>query len=98
MASSILSRDVLRIDAGAEAERIQRGIRHAVFSHLRRRGIVVGVSGGIDSAVVAAVSARALGKDRIIALCTPEHDSSPDTLRLVGLLAEHLALLPAAED
>ena len=98
VSSTILSRDVLSIDPAAEAERIQRGIRHAVFSNLRRRGIVIGVSGGIDSAVVAALSTRALGKDRVMALFTPENDSSPDSIRLGVLLAKNLGVRWVTED
>src|SRR5713226_1673591 len=96
--STILSRDVLRIDPAAEAERIQRGIRRAVFSNLRRRGIVVGVSGGIDSAVVAALSTRDLGKDCVVALFMPENDSSSDSMQLGMLLAANLGIRTVTED
>ncbi len=93
-----LSRDVLEIDPAAEAARIQAGIREVVFRLLRRKGIVVGVSGGVDSAVVAALSARAVGEDRVLALFTPEADSSADSLRLGQLVAECFGIRAVTED
>ena len=35
------------------------------------KGVVVGLSGGIDSAVVAALAARALGKDNVLGIIMP---------------------------
>lgn len=97
-ACSSVSFDVLRLDAGQETERIETSIRELVFCNLKRKGAVVGVSGGIDSAVVTALCTRALGKDRVLALFTPEADSSPDSLRLGRLLAETLGVRSACED
>ncbi|AAD35729.1 NAD synthetase [Thermotoga maritima MSB8] len=45
------------------------------------RGAVVGVSGGVDSAVVLSLCVQALGKDRVFALILPERDSSKDSLK-----------------
>ena len=56
-------------------------IRDQVLKDLRRKGIVVGLSGGIDSSVVAALSAQALGKDRVLALSMPECESSESSQR-----------------
>ncbi len=64
----------------------------------RRRGAVVGMSGGIDSSVVAALCVRALGPERVFGLLMPERDSSDDALRLGRLLAEHLGIRHAVED
>ena len=71
----------LNIDPAAAAATIERAIRAQVTS-LRRRGVVVGVSGGIDSSVVACLCARALGADRVQALLMPVRDSSSDSLTL----------------
>jgi NAD+ synthase len=84
--------DVLTIDAGSEAERISALLRHIVLGDLRRRGVVVGLSGGIDSSVVAALAARALGPERVLGLLLPERDSSADSVRLGGLVAERLGI------
>lgn len=93
-----VSADILRLDAEAEAERITSWIRNTVFHNLRRRGAVIGVSGGIDSSVVAFLCARALGSDRIQILFTPEADSSPDSLRLGRLVSETLGAQATLED
>lgn len=90
--------DVLRIDAAAETERIVTAIRHVVFRQLKRTGAVVGVSGGVDSSVVASLCARALGRQRVLALFTPEAESSPDSLRLAKMLAKSLGVQTAVED
>ncbi|MCP9447102.1 MAG: NAD(+) synthase [Nitrospira sp.] len=92
------SADHLRLDAGAEAARIATFIRDAVLTTLRRKGVVVGLSGGIDSSTVAALAVRALGADRVIGLFMPESDSSDDSLRLGQLLAEKLGIRTFTED
>jgi NAD+ synthase len=93
-----ISSDVLRVDPIREAERIAAGIRHIVFNQLRRKGAVIGVSGGIDSTVVAYLCARALGKEHVMVLFTPETDSSSDSLRLGRMVAESLGVRSAVED
>jgi NAD+ synthase len=93
-----LSAEILRLDAEAETERITAWIRNMVFHNFRRRGAVIGVSGGIDSSLVAFLCARALGNDRIQILFTPEADSSPDSLRLGRLVAEALRAKAKVED
>lgn len=94
----MFSRDVLRIDAPRECERIEGEIREQVLGVLRRRGAVVGMSGGIDSSVVAALCTRALGKDRVVGLLMPERDSSDDALRLGRMLAERLGIRHVVEN
>jgi NAD+ synthase len=88
----------LEIDANAEADRIAAAIREQVGSQLRRRGVVLGLSGGIDSSVSAALAVRALGPNRVLGLFMPEHDSSPDSLRLGRLLAQSLGIRTHLED
>lgn len=95
---SSTSPDLLRLDPEAETERIAGWIRETVSQNLRRRGAVIGVSGGIDSAVVAFLCARALGGERIQILFTPEADSSPDSLRLGRMVATALKAKSALED
>jgi len=65
---------------------------------LRKRGAVVGMSGGIDSSVVSALCTRALGKDRVHGLLMPERDTSDDALRLGRMLAEHLGIAYTVEN
>ena len=90
--------DVLKLDAAAEVERIVSTIKEQVLGQLRRRGAVVGISGGIDSSVVSALCARAFGKEKMLGLFMPEHHSSDDALRLGRLLADHLGFPTLLED
>ncbi len=94
----MLSPDVLSIDAPRVAEQIEKTIREQVLGTLRRRGAVVGMSGGIDSSVVATMCARAFGPERVFGLLMPERDSSSDALRLGRMLAEHLGIRYAVEE
>jgi NAD+ synthase len=90
--------DVLQIDAVAETNRIVDAIRRILTQKLRRKGLVVGASGGIDSSVVAALCVRAVGKDRVIALLMPEKESSADSTQLGQKLADHLGIATVTED
>jgi len=90
--------DALRIDAAAEAHRIAAALKRQVTTRLRRRGLVVGLSGGIDSSVTAALAVAALGADRVLGVLMPERDSDPDSLRLGRLLAEMLGIGTVVED
>ncbi|HEX7480101.1 MAG TPA: NAD(+) synthase [Polyangiales bacterium] len=89
---------VLKLDEVAETARITVAIADQVQRVLRRRGAVLGLSGGIDSSVVAALCVRALGKDKVLGLFMPEHHSSDDALRLGKLLAQSLGIEAIIED
>jgi NAD+ synthase len=90
--------DLLAIDAEKAVAEIQEAIRAQALITLRRRGVVVGLSGGVDSSVVAALAAGALGPDRVLGVLMPERDSSPDSLRLGRLLAERYGIQTVLED
>jgi NAD+ synthase len=92
------SAHALDIDPRAAADAIASALREQVLKRLRRRGIVVGLSGGVDSSVVAALAVRALGRERVFGLFTPEQDSDPDSLRLGRLVAATLGIESALED
>jgi NAD+ synthase len=91
-------RDWLRLDAGAAVERIVDALRTQLGEVLHRRGLVVGMSGGLDSSVCAALAARAVGPNRVFALFMPERDSDPLSLELARNLAEQLGIAWAIED
>ncbi len=92
------SRDVMRIDVARATDEIAQAIREQVLGTLRRRGAVVGLSGGIDSTVTAALCVRALGQERVVGLFMPERDSSDDALRLGTLLADQLGITAVKEN
>ena len=71
------SRSVLTFDPSAEADRIAAFIRESVSRDFKRRGAVVGLSGGIDSAVIAELCVRAMGQEKVLGLILPEKESNP---------------------
>ncbi|MBL8570289.1 MAG: NAD(+) synthase [Phreatobacter sp.] len=91
-------RDILRLDAAAETDRIVKVLSGQVLATLGRRGAVVGLSGGVDSSVVAALCARAFGRDKVLGLLMPEHHSSGDSLRLGCVIAAALGIETMVED
>jgi NAD+ synthase len=96
--SKTFSPGVLKLDEGAEVERITKRIREILSTQLRRRGLVVAISGGIDSAVCAALCTKAIGKDKIFGLLLPEKDSSSDSVKLGKILAEQLGITYEVHD
>jgi NAD+ synthase len=89
--------DSLTIDAAFEVDRITKSLTE-YLSRTKRRGVVVALSGGIDSSVVAALCVRAVGNDRVFGLHMPERESSFDTLDYSRLLAESLGIESRLED
>jgi NAD+ synthase len=93
-----VSLDALEIDAAEVADEISARLREVIGRSLRRKGAVVGLSGGIDSTVVAALCVRALGRERVLGVFTPESDSAADTLELSRLAASGLGIETVLED
>ena len=88
----------LEIDATKEIDRIAREMRRRVSRELRARGGVVGLSGGIDSSVVAALSAQAFGPDKTLGILMPERESSPESLELGQRVAAAIGIATVVED
>ena len=70
---------MLAIVAAAEAARIAAAMR-AALCDLGRQGFVVALSGGVDSAVCAALAAGAVGPSRVLALSLPEVEAPADAV------------------
>ena len=94
----MFSKNVLAIDAEGVAREAEQAIREHVLGNLKRRGAVIGVSGGVDSAVVAFLCARALGREKVHCLLMPERDSSSDSLRLGRQVVEALGVSSCVEE
>jgi NAD+ synthase len=94
----MFDKNILTLDPHAEVERITVTLREQVLGQLRRRGAVVGISGGIDSSVVTALCVRAFGKEKVLGLFMPEHHSSDDALTLGRMLAGHFGIDTVLED
>lgn len=88
----------LTIDPAAETERIVATMRDQLRHTLRRRGFVLGLSGGVDSSVCAALAARAVGAQNVLCIFMPENDSDPESLTLGRLVAETFGLASIVED
>lgn len=85
------SRKILEFDAPMEAERIGVFIKGQLRA-AHRRGLVIGLSGGVDSALSAALSVRAIGPERVIGLLLPDKESSPDSAKLASRQAALLGI------
>jgi NAD+ synthase len=90
--ASRLNTTTLHLDCAAEVDRICAWMTGAVGPKLHKRGVVVGLSGGVDSSVCAALAARALGQSKVFAVLMPERDSSSSSLVLGQQVAEQLGL------
>lgn len=91
-------RNVLQLDPEAEVQQIIEKMRHNIFDVLKRKGGVIGVSGGVDSAVVLAIAVQAIGPERLVALLLPEMESSPDSARLGHAVCHQFGVRPLVED
>jgi NAD+ synthase len=87
----------LQIDAELEVAKISATL-NGYLAASKRRGVVVALSGGIDSSVVAALCVAALGKERVFGLHMPERESSSETVMLSRLLADSLGIDSTLED
>ncbi|MBD0414943.1 NAD(+) synthase [Oryzicola mucosus] len=92
------SPETLVIDAEAEVERITAEMRNLLRTQLKRRGFVLGISGGIDSSVSAALAAKAVGSKNVFAVFTPENDSDPLSHRLGKAVADTFGIEAKLED
>ena len=87
-----IDREVLRIDPHEEAERICEFIKSQVLLRFKRKGVVVGLSGGIDSALLACLCVHVFGPERVYGVILPERDSSPDSETFAAEQAEALGI------
>ncbi|MBI5953974.1 MAG: NAD(+) synthase [Chloroflexi bacterium] len=82
----------MQVPVEEEVNRITEWLKRYVLHEFKRRGGVVGVSGGIDSSVVLALAVRAFGKDKVLAFSLPEKHSSPDSKDLALELTERFGV------
>src|SRR6266567_721018 len=88
----VLQNDVFKLDEAAEVERIRARLREVCSNILRKRGLVVALSGGVDSSVCAALAVHALGPKKVFGLLLPEKDSSSASSTLGHRVAEQLGI------
>jgi NAD+ synthase len=73
----VFNRDVLKIDPEEHLEKLSKFIVEQINVVFRKKGAIVGLSGGIDSACIAAIAVHAIGKDKVVGLVLPEAESNP---------------------
>jgi NAD+ synthase len=92
------TRNSILIDPKLETERICNNLKEIVAFKLKKRGAIVGVSGGIDSSVVLALCARTFGPDKVLAVMMPEKDSNPESKNLATILCNKYNVPYIVED
>ena len=87
------NKDSLKIKNIEEvSQKLQEFIKDQVFNKFKRRGAVIGISGGVDSAVTAALCVKALGKEKVLGLILPEKESNSKSKPYAEKLAEQLGI------
>ncbi len=98
MTAPTLHQHVLDLDCEAEANRIAERMVEIVGRDLRRRGVIIAISGGVDSAVCAALATRAFGSNKVYGLMLPERDSSANSLTRGRLITDQFNISHSVED
>jgi NAD+ synthase len=88
----MLAENPLYINEKNEIDKITSRIKHVLQADLHKRGLVVAISGGVDSAVSTALCVKAIGPKKVFGLILPEHDSSPDSVSLGEMLAKQFGI------
>lgn len=93
------SSDIIKLtDVEKTVLNITEHLKADVIQSLRRKGGIVGISGGIDSAVTLALAAQALGANNVIGILMPDRDSSPESRTLALKLANKFGVRTIEED
>ncbi|SHH84179.1 NAD(+) synthase [Desulfofustis glycolicus] len=89
--------ETLVLNPDQEIDRISQRLVE-LLRVMKRKGLVIGISGGIDSSVTLALAVKALGRERVLALQMPERHSAEETLYLSNMLADTFAVERIHED
>jgi NAD+ synthase len=92
------SSDWMKFDEEREALHIADRLRRILSKDLKRRGLVIGLSGGIDSSTTAALAVKALGREQVFGLLMPERHSDAETPSLSRSVAETFGIEYVFED
>ena len=91
--------DILKIENIEEKiKQITEFVKEQVFEDYQKKGIVIGLSGGIDSAVTAALCVKAIGPENVLGLILPEKESDENSQKLAELLAQTLKIKTVNKD
>jgi len=93
-----LTPSVLEIDCATEVERITKRMIEIVAGEQRRRGVIIALSGGVDSSVSGALAVHAFGSKKVFGLMLPERDSKSSSKDLGQRVAEQFGIAHAVEN
>ena len=79
-------------------QHLQNFIHEQVYDNFRKRGIVIGISGGIDSAVAIKLCCDAIGKENVLAIILPEKESNPQSQEFAKKYCEKLGVKYEIDD
>ena len=99
MITLIFSKDILQIKNIENLKKsLEDFISEQTYEKYKKRGIVIGISGGIDSAVVTTLACNAIGKENILGLILPEKESNPKSQELAKKLCKNLDIKYVIDD
>ena len=98
MTARPLGPHVLDLDLTAEVDRICTWMVDAVANTLHRRGVIIAMSGGVDSSVCAALAVRAFGTAKVYGILLPERDSSHKSADRGAMVGDHLGITYELQD
>ncbi|MBR8537505.1 NAD(+) synthase [Carboxylicivirga sediminis] len=99
MSEQKFTKEIIRLsDTQNTIDSIVAKLKEDVIKVLRRRGGVVGISGGIDSSVTLALAVKAFGAKNVLGVMLPEKDSSDDSKALALKLADKFGVRVVEEN
>ncbi len=82
-------------DAESDEEVLIKALSLSLYDYMRRCGFkkaVLGLSGGVDSAVTASIAARAIGRENVLGVLMPSPYTSRESIQDATRLAENLGI------
>lgn len=93
--SQVFHHEIEQISQFRRETSIYQALLLAIHDYVNKNhfpGVLLGLSGGIDSALVLALAVDALGKDRVHAVTLPSRFTSPLSIQIANTLAQTLTV------